>query len=54
MTSIRSNDGTEIGYDRRGTGPPLIIVAGATAYRAIAPSEDQLAELLGADFTVFR
>jgi pimeloyl-ACP methyl ester carboxylesterase len=54
VTSIRSNDGTEIGYDRRGTGPPLIIVAGATAYRAIAPSEDQLAELLAADFTVFR
>lgn len=54
MSSVRSNDGTEIGYDKRKQGPPLILVAGATAYRAIAPSEDQLAELLAADFTVYR
>ena len=54
MSSAHSNDGTEIGYDKRGHGPPLILVQGATAYRAIAPSEEQLADLLGADFTVFR
>ena len=54
MSSVRSNDGTEIAYDKRGQGPPLILVAGGIAYRAIAPSEDQLADLLSDRFTVFR
>ena len=51
--TVRSDDGTEIAFETAGGGPPLILVSGATGYRAISPSQKQLAELLGARFTVF-
>lgn len=51
MTSVRSQDGTTIAYDRVGSGPPLIIVGGAFSYRRWKGFV-QLAELLGDRFTV--
>ena len=45
-----SADGTAIAFDRRGDGPPLIVVGGAFNDRH-SPSE--LAELLADDFTVY-
>ncbi|RYD97622.1 MAG: alpha/beta hydrolase [Sphingomonadales bacterium] len=49
-----SKDGTKIGFDRSGTGPTVILVAGATQYRANDHITPKLAELLAArGFTVF-
>ena len=45
-----SADGTAIAFDRRGDGPPLVIVGGAWNDRH---SADPLAELLADDFTVY-
>ncbi len=53
MPTVQSTDGTTIGYDVSGTGPPVILVGGAFQYRAIDPPTVRLAELLGRDFTVF-
>ncbi|HEY3142726.1 MAG TPA: alpha/beta hydrolase [Acidimicrobiales bacterium] len=52
MSTTTSKDGTSIAYERFGHGPTIILVDGATAYRAINPVGAQLAELLGSDFTV--
>jgi pimeloyl-ACP methyl ester carboxylesterase len=52
MKSARSADGTRIGFDLVGDGPPIIVVAGATQYRAIDQSTPQLAALLASHFTV--
>jgi pimeloyl-ACP methyl ester carboxylesterase len=49
---VRSNDGTEIAFDRRGQGPAVILVDGALCYRGMGPS-GPLAELLAQHFTVF-
>ena len=46
MATTTSLDGTTIGYDVRGTGPALVIVCGATQFRAIDPNLAALAELL--------
>ncbi|HHY51444.1 MAG TPA: alpha/beta hydrolase, partial [Alphaproteobacteria bacterium] len=43
---ITSRDGTEIAYDSVGTGPALIVVAGATQFRAFDSSLAVLAGLL--------
>ena len=51
MTSVRSQDGTSIAYDRVGNGPPLIVIGGAFSYRRWKGFV-QLAELLGDRFTV--
>jgi hypothetical protein len=53
MLSVTSQDGTNIAFDRVGSGPAVILVSGATAYRAFDPSMGQLAELLGQHFTVY-
>jgi pimeloyl-ACP methyl ester carboxylesterase len=45
-----SADGTAIAFDRRGDGPPLVIVGGAWNDRH---SANPLAEILTADFTVY-
>ena len=45
MSSVRSNDGTAIGFERTGSGPPLIIVDGALCWRESGPSEKLAAEL---------
>ena len=52
METVISNDGTEIAYDKRGTGPALILVDGALCYRSFGPMP-QLAELLAPNFTVY-
>jgi pimeloyl-ACP methyl ester carboxylesterase len=46
MATVTAADGTRIGYDSVGDGPPLILVAGATQYRAIDQTTPQLQRLL--------
>ncbi|WP_394554746.1 alpha/beta fold hydrolase [Agromyces sp. MMS24-JH15] len=41
-----SADGTRIGYDREGAGPPVVLVAGAMQFRAFDPTTRELAHLL--------
>ena len=53
MQTVTSKDGTTIAFDKVGSGPAVILVNGATAYRASNPSMAQLAELLGKYFTVY-
>ncbi|MGH3761539.1 alpha/beta fold hydrolase [Actinophytocola sp.] len=49
MNTLTSTDGTTIAYDRAGTGPAIVFVAGAFNDRAtLAP----LADALAGDFTV--
>jgi pimeloyl-ACP methyl ester carboxylesterase len=50
MNTVRSSDGTTIAFDRTGSGPPLVLVPGATADRSAATS---VAALLAEHFTVF-
>ena len=45
MSSVRSSDGTTIGFDRNGSGPPLIIVDGALCWRESGPARKLAAEL---------
>lgn len=45
MPDAHSRDGTRIAYERRGDGPPLIIVDGALCSRAFGPSGPQAARL---------
>ncbi|MFC6819365.1 alpha/beta fold hydrolase, partial [Nonomuraea dietziae] len=52
MNKVMSTDGTAIAYDRRGSGPALILVDGAMCWRAQGPS-GPLADLLGQHFTVY-
>jgi pimeloyl-ACP methyl ester carboxylesterase len=51
-SSVQSADGTSIAYDRRGEGPPLVLVGGAFQYRAIDPRTAELADRLAQRFTV--
>lgn len=54
MTQVTSKDGTKIGFDKIGSGPAVILVNGAMAYRwAVDPTLPRLAELLSKDFTVY-
>ena len=50
MSTVFSADGTAIGFDAWGDGPPLIMVDGATAYRAMSPIAAQVGALLRDDF----
>jgi len=52
MKKVTSNDGTEIAYDKRGTGPAVILVDGALCSRSFGPMT-HLAELLAPHFTVY-
>ena len=52
MPTVTSKDGTSIAYNKTGTGPALIIVTGATAFRAFDPNLQRLADLLAAEHTV--
>jgi pimeloyl-ACP methyl ester carboxylesterase len=49
METVTSKDGTTIGFDRLGSGPPVVLVCGASVTRG---TDAQLAELLAADLTV--
>lgn len=51
MQTVRSNDGSRIAYDRHGSGPVVILVAGALGYRKFTKMEE-LAKLLADGFTV--
>ncbi|HOA25450.1 MAG TPA: alpha/beta hydrolase [Aggregatilineales bacterium] len=51
MSTVTSRDGTIIGYDRIGEGPPLILVGGALAMRP-STGENPFARLLSERFTV--
>ena len=53
MEKVFSKDGTAIAFDRSGKGSPIILVGGATQYRAIDSRTAQLAERLAEHFTVF-
>lgn len=53
MGTVTSADGTSIAYDAWGTGRPLIVVDGATAYRAVAPKPAELAAIYGDEFRVY-
>lgn len=50
-STVRSEDGTSIAYERIGTGPPLILVDAALGFRGFGPM-GELAGLLAGDFTV--
>ena len=50
MGHVTSSDGTSIGFDRLGAGPPVILVSGGSVDRT---SNAGLAEQLASTFTVF-
>jgi hypothetical protein len=52
MATVTSADGTTIGYDSVGAGPPLILVGGATQYRGIDQTTPELQRLLAERLTV--
>jgi pimeloyl-ACP methyl ester carboxylesterase len=52
MEKVTSADGTQIAFDRYGSGPGLILVPGATAHRAVDETTAELARLLAEHFTV--
>lgn len=52
---VTSADGTQIAYDRQGSGPPVILVDGAMQFRAFDPTSGEMAaELAGHGFSVVR
>jgi pimeloyl-ACP methyl ester carboxylesterase len=54
MPIATSKDGTEIAFEKVGSGPVVILVNGAMSYRrAFDTTLEQLAELLSKDFTVY-
>jgi pimeloyl-ACP methyl ester carboxylesterase len=52
MRSVRSSDGTKIGFDRTGTGPAVVLVDGALSYRGFGPMA-RMADALASRFTVY-
>ena len=50
--TVASADGTTIAYTAWGDGEPLIIIDGATAYRAATPENEKVGELLAPSFRV--
>ncbi|MFL5736117.1 MAG: alpha/beta fold hydrolase [Actinomycetota bacterium] len=50
MNTVKSDDGTTIGYDRAGDGPPVVLVCGGSVDRM---SNAPLAQLLSEHFTTF-
>ncbi len=50
--TVKSRDGTLIAYDKVGSGPVLIVVSGASQFRAINPSFAEIARALSDQFTV--
>ena len=52
MEKVTSKDGTQIAYDKQGTGPAVLLVDGALCYRSFGPMPG-LAQLLAPHFTVY-
>jgi pimeloyl-ACP methyl ester carboxylesterase len=52
VSKIISKDGTQIAYEKSGSGPALILVDGAICYRSFGPMRE-LAKLLSPHFTVY-
>jgi pimeloyl-ACP methyl ester carboxylesterase len=46
MSAVRSADGTVIDYDVYGSGPAVILIGGASQYRAIDPRTSEIARRL--------
>ena len=53
MPTVRSEDGTTIAFDVWGDGTPLILVDGATAHRAVNPTNAEVGKLLSDEFRVY-
>jgi pimeloyl-ACP methyl ester carboxylesterase len=51
--TVTSRDGTTITYDIYGAGPAVVLVGGAFQYRAFDHRTAELAEKLGAQFSVY-
>jgi pimeloyl-ACP methyl ester carboxylesterase len=52
VDTVKSKDGTRVAYDRRGAGPPVLVVDGAFCSRAFGPM-GKLAPRLAERFTVY-
>jgi pimeloyl-ACP methyl ester carboxylesterase len=52
MTTVPSQDGTRVAFEKSGEGPPIILIDGALCYRGYGPSRP-LAAQLSRRFTVF-
>lgn len=52
MPTVTSKDGTVIGYDSKASGPAIVLVAGATQYRAVDNTTPAMIDLLADRFTV--
>ncbi|CAM3556885.1 alpha/beta fold hydrolase [Occultella aeris] len=50
--TVTSVDGTTIAYTAWGDGDPIVIIDGATAYRASTPENERTADLLAEEFLV--
>ena len=53
MSTVKSADGTTIAFDAIGEGRPLIMIDGATAHRAVNPSNAEVAKLLSDEFRTY-
>jgi pimeloyl-ACP methyl ester carboxylesterase len=53
MGTVRSKDGTTIAFDAWVDGQPLIMVDGATSYRAVNSTNAEVGQLLGDEFRVY-
>jgi alpha-beta hydrolase superfamily lysophospholipase len=49
LEKVSSSDGTQIAYERLGSGEPIVLVSGASTSRAV---HSELAKSLASDFTV--
>jgi hypothetical protein len=49
MDQVTSKDGTTIGFDRLGQGPPVVLVCGGSVDRM---ADAAIAQTLSSDFTV--
>lgn len=50
--TVKSADGTTLAYSQWGDGDPIVIIDGATAYRAVTPENAKVGELLAGSFRV--
>ena len=52
MSTVKSKDGTEIAYEKSGSGPALVLVDGAMCYREFGPARD-VSKALEDEYTVY-